>query len=167
MKVSILVAVSQNGVIGRDNKLIWRLPDDLKQFKSLTMGHPMIMGRKTFESIGRPLPGRTTIVMTRSTDKKTAGILLAATLEEAIELARNENTGQVFIVGGGEIYRQALSQRIVDTMYLTRVHTEVNGDTFFEIKDPEMWEERASAFHPKDEKHDFAFEFIELIAKYT
>lgn len=167
MKISILVAVAENGVIGSDNKLLWRLPDDLKRFKALTMGHPMIMGRKTFESIGKPLPGRTTIVLTRSADYKPAGILLAISLEEAIEQAETVGTGEAFIVGGGEIYRQALTQRLVDTIRLTRVHAHMEGDTFFEIPDPEHWEEKARTFHPKDEKHEFDFEFVDLTANYT
>jgi dihydrofolate reductase len=167
MKIAILVAVAENGVIGRDNQLIWRLPDDLKRFKTLTMGHPMIMGRKTFESIGKPLPGRTTIVLTRSDDYNPAGILLATSLEEVIWLADAVGTGKAFIVGGGEIYRQALAQRLVGTIYLTRVHAQVEGDTFFEIPEPENWEEKARTFHPKDEKHKFDFEFVDLTANYT
>ncbi|WP_439557490.1 dihydrofolate reductase, partial [Dyadobacter sp.] len=117
MVVSIIVAVADNGVIGKDNELLWRLPDDLKRFKQLTLGHPMIMGRKTFESIGKPLPGRTSIVVTRNAEFNYDGIIVVHSLDEAIEAARQIEQEEAFIIGGGELYKQA--QSIADRLYVT------------------------------------------------
>ena len=161
MRISIIVAVSKNGVIGRDNQLIWRLPNDLKQFKQLTMGHPMIMGRKTFDSIGKPLPGRTSIVVSRNPAWQSDGCATVNSLEAALEMARQTNTDEVFVIGGAEIYRLALP--FTHKIYLTQVHAEVAGDAFFEIPNPEDWQETARTHHPADEKHAHSFDFIELI----
>jgi dihydrofolate reductase len=127
MILSIIVAVAENQVIGHNNQLLWHISEDLKRFKSLTLGHHIIMGRKTFESIGRPLPGRTNIVITRRADFGVEGCLTAHSLQEAIALA--ESDSEAFVIGGGEIYSQAipLAQRI----YLTRVHAGYAGDTIF------------------------------------
>ncbi|TDB61758.1 dihydrofolate reductase [Arundinibacter roseus] len=163
MQISILVAVSENGVIGHNNQLLWRLPDDLKRFKQLTLGYPMIMGRKTFESIGKPLPGRTSIVLTRSGTWTYEGVLTATSLTEALEMAQAEGKDQCFIIGGGDIYRQALEQGIVDTLNLTYVHAYFEGDTSFEIPDSTRWEMTKQEFHPADERHPYAFEFRDLI----
>lgn len=159
MTISILVAASQNGVIGRDNQLLWRLPDDLKRFKQLTLGHPMIMGRKTFESIGKPLPGRTSIIITRSADYTAEGTLVVHSLEEAIALARELDSEEAFIIGGGEIYRQAMENTRVDQLYLTLVHTDSEGDTFFELPNEAKWEQISTEFHPADDRHSVAFSF--------
>jgi len=159
MIVSILVAVSRNGVIGRDNQLLWRLPDDLKRFKQLTLGNPIIMGRKTFESIGKPLPGRTSIIITRKPDYTAKGTLVVHSLEEAIAIAQKHHSEEAFIIGGGEIYRQAQEKDLVHRLYLTRVLSDSEGDTFFEILDEEKWQLTSEEFHPADERHPVAFSF--------
>ena len=161
MLISIIVAVSENGAIGKDNELIWRLPDDLKRFKSITLGHPMIMGRKTYDSIGRPLPGRTSIVISRNLSLSIEGVLLVHDLEEAIEKARLTGTDEVFIIGGGNVYQQALP--IADKIYLTEVHTVVEGDTFFKITKKDDWKETLRTQHAEDERHFFPFDFVELV----
>ena len=163
MLISIIVAVSENGVIGKDNQLIWRLPNDLKRFKALTLGHPMIMGRKTFESIGKPLPGRTSIVITRNQDFKADGILVVHSLDEALTEARKIEQQEVFIIGGGELYKQALP--IADKLYITKVETVTDGDTFFEISNPEQWEEIARTIHQADDRHIFSFNFVNYSKK--
>lgn len=163
MTISIIVAVAKNGAIGRDNQLIWRLPDDLKQFKRLTMNHPMIMGRKTFDSIGKPLPGRTSIVVSRNLDLQIEGCVTVKSLTEALENAQATQTDEVFVIGGAEIYRLALP--LAHKIYLTEVHTEVEGDAFFEIPDRQNWQETSRTTHIADEKHALAFDFVELQRK--
>ncbi|WP_041735472.1 dihydrofolate reductase [Dyadobacter fermentans] len=163
MKISIIVAAAENGAIGRDNQLLWRLSDDLKRFKQLTLGHPMIMGRKTFESIGKPLPGRTSIVITRNANFAFDGVVVVHSLDEALEKAKEIDSQEVCIVGGGEIYEQ--SQAIATHIYLTKVHTSVVGDTFFSIREPEAWTETERISHEPDERHIFPFEFINYIKK--
>ena len=165
MTISIIVAASQNGVIGRDNQLLWRLPDDLKRFKQLTLGHPMIMGRKTFESIGKPLPGRTSIIVTRSAEYQAEGTLVVHSLEEALAVAGGLDSEEAFIIGGGEIYRQALKNNCVDQVYLTRVHADSEGDTFFEFPDEAKWQQTASEFHSADARHPVAFSFNKFSIK--
>lgn len=132
-KASVIVAIGRDPegrhLIGRKNGLVWPIPDDLKRFKALTMGHPIIMGRKTFESIGRPLPGRSNIVITRDSDWAREGALVARSIEEALAKAREIDQQEVFIIGGGEIYRQALP--FASKLYLTRVDAEEEGDVFF------------------------------------
>ncbi len=128
--LSIVVAIGKNRAIGRDNQLLWHLPEDLKNFKKLTMGSVMIMGRKTFESIGRPLPGRKTIVISRNKDLIIDGAQITSSLADAIALARSLESGkEIFIVGGGEIYRQALD--LCDRIYLSEVDLSPEADTFF------------------------------------
>ncbi|MCE7065586.1 dihydrofolate reductase [Dyadobacter sp. CY326] len=161
MQISIIVAVSKNGVIGKDNQLLWRLPDDLKRFKQLTLGHPMIMGRKTFESIGKALPGRTSIVITRKDDFNADGIVVAHSLLEALRIAEESETSEAFVVGGGEIYVEA--QPLADKMYITEVDTIIDGDTFFQVLDPSAWEESERVVHEADERHKWKFEFVNYI----
>jgi dihydrofolate reductase len=158
MLISIIVAVSENGVIGKDNQLLWRLPDDLKRFKQLTLGHPMIMGRKTFDSIGKPLPGRTSIVITRNPDFFIEGVIRVNSLEEAIFKARETGTDEAFVIGGGEIYKQALP--LSDRLYVTEVKTDMDGDTYFEITDKDMWMETERIAHEADERHKLRFDFV-------
>ncbi|MCE7058818.1 dihydrofolate reductase [Dyadobacter sp. CY343] len=158
MEIAIIVAVSNNGVIGKDNQLLWRLPDDLKRFKQLTLNHPMIMGRKTFESIGKPLPGRTSIVVTRNPDFDYEGIIVAHSLEVAIALAAEIESEEVFVIGGGELYKQA--QPLADRLYVTEVDTEIDGDTYFQIAEPEKWQETERSVHEHDERHSLKFEFV-------
>ena len=156
MRLNIIVAVSSNNVIGKDNQLIWHLPDDLKFFKRTTMGCPIIMGRKTFESDGRPLPGRENIIVTRNRDFHFEGCTVVNSLNEAIETTNGND--QVFIAGGGEIYTEALS--LVDTIYLTRVHHEFEGDTYFPVLNENEWAEVFREDHQKDEKHAFDFSIL-------
>ena len=163
MLISIIVAASENGAIGKDNQLLWRLPEDLKRFKRLTLNHTMIMGRKTFESIGKPLPGRTSIVITRQQDFQPEGVIVVDSLEQAIKEAENRGDNETFVIGGGEIYKQALS--LSDRIYLTKVHTKMEGDTFFNIPNETEWTEISQIHFPSDEKHQFSFDFIDLEKK--
>jgi len=163
MTISIIVAVSENGVIGKDNQLLWRLPDDLKRFKNLTINHPIIMGRKTFESIGKPLPGRTSIVITRNPDFSFEGVVVTHSLEEALQKAENLHADEVFIIGGGELYRQA--QSLSEKLYITEVKTVIDGDTCFEILQPSDWTEINRIVHESDERHIFPFEFADYIRR--
>ncbi|GAB2531696.1 dihydrofolate reductase [Rufibacter soli] len=156
--IGLVVAMAENRVIGKDNQLIWHLPQDLKHFKQLTMGHPMIMGRKTFEAIGKPLPGRTSVIVTRQPDYQAPeGCLVASSLEEALQqsLALDE---QVLVVGGGEIYRQALP--LAEVVYLTLVHESFEGDVYFPELDTEAWEVTAQEEHLADEKHAYPYTFF-------
>jgi len=136
-RISIIAAVARNGVIGRGNRLPWHLPEDLKRFRALTMGHHVIMGRKTWESIGRVLPGRTMVVVSRNPGYGVAGCLIAHSLEEALGLCGDDR--EVFIIGGAEIYRQALP--MAGRIYLTRIEQEVAGDTYFPAFDMVEWSE--------------------------
>lgn len=133
--LSIIVAVAQNGAIGRDNQLLWHIPNDLKRFKSLTMGHHIIMGRKTWNSIGRPLPGRVSIVVTRNRTLEFEGAQKAYSLEQALAMAADDT--EVFVIGGGELYRAALP--IAARVYLTQVHAPFEGDTSFPPLNPGVW----------------------------
>jgi dihydrofolate reductase len=137
MQVSAIVAMSKNRVIGRENQLPWRLPEDLKRFKKITMNHPIIMGRKTFESIGRVLPGRANIIISRNSHFQAPGAKVVGSLEDALSLCKNEK--EVFIIGGAEIYKLAMSR--IQRIYLTLVHQEIQGDAFFPAIDPGCFKE--------------------------
>ena len=155
--LTLIVAVSENDVIGKDNELIWHLKNDLIRFKALTSGHCIIMGRKTFESFPKPLPNRTHIVITRQPDYKAAkGVIIVNSLEAAIEAAKQDENP--FIIGGGEIYKQALE--VVDTIEFTRVHHSFEGDTFFPVLSDTIWKETDRIFHKKDDLHKFDFSYI-------
>jgi dihydrofolate reductase len=160
MKLSLIVAVAENGVIGHNNQLIWHLPNDLKQFKRLTTGHCIIMGRKTFESIGKPLPNRTSIIISRNTDFQIEGCLTVSSLENAIDTAQKIEIEEAFIIGGAEIYRLALP--IVDKIYLTEVHHAYKGDTFFPEIDKNIWQETHREDFETDEKHSVKYSFVEM-----
>lgn len=152
--ISMIVAADENNLIGKDNQLIWHLPDDLKFFKEKTSGHCIIMGRHTFESVGKPLPNRTNIIITRDKNYLAEGCKVVHSLEDALELAKEDENP--FIVGGEQIYRLALP--VADRIYLTRVHHEFEGDRHF----PELgeeWVETESVPHAANEKHEFAFTF--------
>jgi dihydrofolate reductase len=161
MIISIIVAMDEKRGIGRDNRLPWRLSADLKQFKELTMGHHIILGRKTFESIGKPLPGRVSIVVTRSAGYRADGCLIAHSLDAALQMASERGEGEVFICGGAEIYAGALDR--TDRIYLTLVHTDSRADTFFPEWDESEWVEKESYHHAADEKnqHPFTFKLLE------
>jgi len=155
--VSLLVAMDLKRGIGKDNRLPWHLSDDLKQFKRLTMGHHMILGRKTYESIGKPLPGRTTILLTHRPDFQPDGCLVAHSLEEALSIARERGESEVFIIGGGQVFAQALP--LADRIYLTRVHARVEADVYFPSFDETQWIEIERSDYPADSKNQFAFTF--------
>jgi dihydrofolate reductase len=158
MKVSMIVAASANNVIGADGGLPWRLSDDMRRFKEITMGKPMIMGRLTYESIGKALPGRRSIVLTRQADYEAAGVDVVSTPEAALQLVGNAD--EVMIIGGGKVYEQFLPMS--DRIYLTRVHTEVDGDTFFpEIGDDE-WRIVSSQPMPPNDERPFSISFQTL-----
>jgi dihydrofolate reductase len=154
----MIVAVSENNVIGKDNQLIWHLGDDLKRFKKLTSGHHIIMGRKTFESFPKPLPNRTHIVVTRQKNYKAPkGVIVVHTMKEAVSVATVTDK-EPYIIGGGEIYKQAMPY--ATKIELTRVHDEFEGDTYFPEIDLKEWKETSNTFHKIDEKHDYEFSFI-------
>lgn len=156
MTLSILVAMSKERVIGREGQLPWRLSADLQRFKRLTMGHPIIMGRKTFESIGRPLPGRQSIVITRQPEFQAEGIQIANDLQGALQIAGNASN-EVFVVGGAQIY--ALALPLADRLYITLVEADIAGDTFFPEWDSEQWELVEESCHPADAKNAFPTRF--------
>jgi dihydrofolate reductase len=156
--LAIIVAVADNGVIGSGNQLPWRLPDDLKRFKALSLGKPIVMGRKTFDSIGRPLPGRLNIVISRQPGLEIPGCTVVTSIEEAIVAARP--APEIVIVGGAEIYRQVLSR--VEVIHLTRVHANIDGDVVFPQLQEQEWREVAKEYHPADERHAYAFTFSTL-----
>ena len=139
--VAIIVAVARNGVIGRDNTLPWRLPADLKHFKATTLGKPIVMGRKTFESLGKPLPGRTNIVITRAANFTADGAVVVHSLDEALrvadEVAKRDGAAEIMVIGGAQIYKEALP--LTQVVYYTRVDLEVDGDAFFQEIDPTQW----------------------------
>jgi len=158
MAVSLIVAVSSNGIIGRDGALPWHLPADLKHFKKTTMGHHLIIGRRTWEEVGEPLPGRTMVVVTRSRDFAPRGAQVVRSVEEALELAAADD--EPFIGGGSQIYRIALARDLVDRIYLTRIHAEVDGDTHFPEIDFSDWELVSEEHHQADEQNEFAYSFL-------
>lgn len=161
MELSIIVAAAANDVIGRDNGLVWHLSADLKRFKALTTGHAVVMGRKTFESIGRPLPGRRNVVVSRNPEFGAAGAEVAASLEEA--LGRLGEEGQVFVIGGGSIYRQCWDK--ADSLYLTRVALCPEGDTFIPSVDARKWELVRRQDFQADEKNECAYSFLDYRRK--
>lgn len=162
MIVSIIVAMDEKRGIGAQNRLPWRLSSDLKRFRELTMGHHIIVGRKTFESIGKPLPGRQTIVVTGNSNFEAPGCLIAHSLEEAIALAEERGEQEVFVCGGAAVYAQALP--IADRLYLTLVHAETEADTLFPEWEQDKWIERESFHHRADEKNQYSFTF-KLLAR--
>lgn len=158
MKLLFVVAVSEDGIIGVDNELPWYLPDDLKFFKRTTLGKPVIMGRNTFVSLGKPLPGRMNIVLSKSLEEAPNGTKLFSTLEEALAFLKKEQVPEACIIGGGMVFEA--SRKLVDTIFLTRVHTRISGGTaFFALPDTDEWRLVWSENHQKDEKHAYAFTF--------
>jgi dihydrofolate reductase len=156
MRISLIVAMSQNRVIGRGGRLPWRLAADLRRFKRLTMGHHLIMGRKTHESIGRTLPGRISIVISRQADFAPPGVVAVDSLDEALATAAGDP--EVFVIGGGEVYQQALP--MVDRVYLTLICTDIEGDTFFPEFATEDWRLVEDIPHPADDRNEFAYRFL-------
>jgi dihydrofolate reductase len=157
MNINIVVAIAANNAIGKNNKLLWHLPKDLRHFKELTTGHTVIMGRKTFDSVGKPLPNRRNIVVTRQ-NIQIDGCEVVNSLEAALELAKGE--AELDIIGGAEIYKQAMP--LTNYIYLTIVHQDFDADTFFPEIDYSKWQELNREDHEPDEKHAFPFSFITL-----
>ncbi len=160
-KLSIIVAMAKNRTIGVNNTLPWRCPEDLKHFKALTMGHHMIMGRKTFDSIGKPLPGRTTVVVTRDKGLKIEGCLIAHSLQEAIRLCAGD--AEAFIVGGAEIYSQSL--QLADTLYITEIQQDVEGDAHFPEFDRNTWRETARDVRTQETPQPLDYHFVTYCRK--
>lgn len=158
MILSIIVAMDRRGTIGRQNGLPWRLSADLKHVKATTMGKPIIMGRKTHESIGKPLPGRENIIVSRNTNYQSAGCTVFASVDEALVHCRHHD--EVIIMGGAELYQQTLPR--VSRIYLTEVHAEVAGDAFFPRYNPEQWREICREDYYADEKNEFDYSFVVL-----
>lgn len=164
MRASLIVAVAENGVIGKNNNLIWHLPKDMQFFKETTVGHHVIMGRKNFESIPHkysPLPDRTNIVITRQSEYKAEGCIVVNSVEAALKIAKNNEDIEPFIIGGGQIYKIALEENLIAKIYLTKVYHSFEGDTFF----PELssdWKEINKIENKADEKHKYNYDFITL-----
>lgn len=161
MTISLIAALSSNGVIGRANDLPWHLPDDMKYFMLTTKGHHVVMGRKNYESLPekfRPLPNRTSIVITRQRDYLAPGCFIVHQLQDGIRMAEQNGEQELFIIGGAEIY--ALGMPLADHLYLTEIHANVEGDTFFPSYPREKWKEVSRQHHLPDERHKFAFDFV-------
>ena len=160
MRICTIAAVARNGIIGKDNDLVWSLPDDMKFFMETTKGHVVITGRKNYESIPkkyRPLQGRTNVVVTRNRNYKAEGAVVVHDLESAIAFARASEETECFIIGGGQIYRQALDDGLVDTQYITHVHAEPDGDAHYPTEAWRGWTSQELGRHSGDERHDHAF----------
>lgn len=158
MILSAIVAAGENNAIGKDNDLLWKLPDDMRFFKESTSGHAVIMGRRTLESFGRPLKNRENICITRSEDYHPEGVHIVHAMEDALALAKTLEKEECFLLGGGEIY--ALGLRYCDRVYLTRVHASFEADTFFPELDKQEWKVVASQEHAADDRHAYSFTFL-------
>lgn len=158
MNLQLVVAIDENGGIGKNNQLLWHLPADLKHFKEITTGYPIIMGRKTFESIGKPLPNRRNIVVSRQSNLYIEGVEVVHSLSQATDLLHANE--QAFIIGGAEIFQQSMP--LVNTIHLTVVHQVFEADTFFERPNPSDWMELSHETHPADEKNGYSYSFITL-----
>ncbi len=154
--ISIIAAIGENREIGKNNKLLWHIPEDFKRFKEMTSGYPVIMGRKTFESIGKPLPNRTNIIITRDKNYKSENCLITYSLEEAIQLAKTKDDKEIFIIGGGQIYEQAIG--IADKLYLTVVKGGFDADTFF----PVYSRFSKIVFRKESQSNQYKYTFLEL-----
>ena len=157
MIISLIVAASTNNAIGKDNKLLWNLPNDLKFFKNTTWGMPIIMGRKTYESMDKPLPGRYNYVITRQPDWNAEGVKVAKDINDALKKVTETNCKEIFVIGGGEIFKQ--SMELANKIYMTRVHANLDGDAFFPVIDESKWTSVSNTDLPADEKHAFAYSF--------
>jgi dihydrofolate reductase len=157
MLLSLIVAATTNNVIGKNNDLPWRLPNDMKYFKNTTWGMPVIMGRKTFESMTEPLPGRTNIVITRQTNWKPEGAVVVNNLSDALFVAKDADSKEVFVIGGGEIFKDAIKK--ADRIYMTRIHTIIDGDAYFPEIEEKKWKLVSKRDCFADEKHKFDYSF--------
>ncbi|MCW8195737.1 type 3 dihydrofolate reductase [Proteobacteria bacterium 005FR1] len=167
MRISLIVALTDNRVIGRENKMPWHLPNDLKYFKRMTMGKPVVMGRKTFESIGKPLPGRTNVVITHQSGWRAEGVQVAHNVPEGLELATRlsliDGSEEVMVIGGAQIYREVLPQ--AHRLYLTQIHTQIDGDAFFPEISEDEWQEVGREDHKADSAnpHDHSFVVLDRV----
>lgn len=159
--ITLIAAAAENNALGKNNDLIWHLPDDFKRFKAITSGHYIIMGRKTFESFPKPLPNRTHVIITRQKNYNPENCIVVNSLEKAIEICPKDE--DIFVIGGGEIYQQSIA--IAHKIELTRVHSTFEADTFFPEIDTTIWKLVQEEFHPKDEKHLYAFSFQTYLKK--
>lgn len=156
--ITIIAAIAKNNALGKDNDLIWHLPADLKRFKKITTGHSILMGRNTFESIGKPLPNRTTVIITRNKNYVKKGCLIANSLEEALELAKEDS--KIFIIGGAQIYKYAIENNLVDALDITRVHHKFEADAFFPEIDTKVWKQVKKEDFKADEKNKYDYSFL-------
>lgn len=163
MKLSLIAAIANNHVIGKDNRLIWHMPADLKHFKELTLGHTLIMGRKTFESLKSPLKGRTIIVLSRQKDYDAGECQVAHKLDDAIKLVKEEK--EVFIAGGAQIYNEAINLKKTRRIYLTRIYASFEGDAFFPEINPEQWQLTEHDDYPPDDKNPYPYCFQTYVRK--
>jgi len=161
MLISLVAAAGNNNVIGGNNKLLWKMPSDMKFFMNLTLGHPVIMGRKTYESFGRPLRERLNIIISRDTTLEIKDCKVVHSLKEALDLVKDEK--EVFIIGGAEIYKQSMD--IANKIYLTRIYGDFEGDSYFPIIPDKDWVQTSITEHPSDEKNPYPFAFLEYIKK--
>jgi dihydrofolate reductase len=157
MRVALVVAASDNNAIGKENRLLWCLPNDMRFFKNTTWGMPVIMGRKTYDSLGKPLAGRTNIVITRQQDWEAPGTIVVSNLDDAIKAAGSTDAKEAYVIGGGEIYRQALP--VAQRVYITRVHATLEGDTYFPVIEEKDWELLSKLDFEADSKHEYAYSF--------
>jgi len=163
MRLSLIAALDMDHGIGHENQLPWQLPDDLKRFKALTMGKPILMGRRTAQSLGRALPGRPNLVLTRSGVVPFEGMQAVGSIDEALTFAADAGADELCVIGGGEIYRLAMAQ--ATDLHLTWVDTRVEADTHFPPVDPQQWSESRREHHPADGKHVFAFDFVDYVRR--
>ncbi|WP_272151339.1 dihydrofolate reductase [Tenacibaculum aiptasiae] len=161
--ITIIAAIAKNNALGKDNDLIWHLPADLKRFKKVTSGHHILMGRNTFESIGKPLPNRTSVIITRNNDYFKDGCLIANSIEEALDMAKEDS--DIFIIGGAQIYQQAIEKGLVDKLDITLVHHEFEADVFFPTIDPTIWEEVSRENFKADDKNKYDYSFVSYVRK--
>jgi dihydrofolate reductase len=162
MTLSLIVAAADNGVIGKDGKMPWRLPAESAYFKATTLGHPVIPGRKNFEAMGRPLPERLNVVITRQDYQVPDGAVVAHSFEEALALPQVKQADEVFVIGGQQIYEQAMP--LADKLYFTQIDAKIDGDTFFNYN-PNEWKLVWSEKHPADQQNEYAFELRQLVRK--
>ncbi len=160
MFFSAIVAMGENRVIGDDNTLPWHLPADLQHFKKITLGHPILMGRKTYTSIGRPLPKRTNIILTRNPKLAAPGCIVITSLDKLADHAELATTEEIFVIGGAEIYQQLLAK--IQRIYMTIVHDEFGGDTYFPELDMKKWKQTSREFHEADEENEYDYSFLRL-----
>ncbi|WP_298766150.1 dihydrofolate reductase [uncultured Polaribacter sp.] len=156
--ITVIAAIAENNALGKNNDLIWHLPADLKRFKTVTTGNYILMGRNTFESIGKPLPNRTTIIITRNKNYLKDGCLIAHSLEEALEMAKEQE--QIFIIGGAQIYKETLAKDLADQLDITLVHKEFDADVYFPIIDKKLWKETKREDFKADDKNKYDYSFI-------